>query len=180
MESLTLTTWQRQRLEHQLRSTHDARVYRRTLAILEIAGGEAVTSVARRLRVTPRVVYYWLANYTRDLTPDALRDRERSGRPTVLKDSDRDLLRDLLGRSPQELGYPATQWTVPLLREHLAGRTGRRPSDDTVRHELQCLEYTWKRSRYTLDPDPELGGKKEADQAANPGLAAPELCLGGG
>src|SRR3954452_16913114 len=27
MESLTLTTWQRRRLEQQLRSTHDARLY---------------------------------------------------------------------------------------------------------------------------------------------------------
>jgi transposase len=173
MGSLTLTTWQRRRLEQQLRSTHDARVYRRTLAVLEAARGEAVSVVARRLRVTPRVVYYWLADYARERVPDALRDLDRSGRPTVLTASDRDLLRGVLGRSPQEWGYPATQWTVPRLREHLAHRTGRRPSDDTVRRELRRLGYTWKRSRYTLDPDPELGGKKEAHPAADPGPAAP-------
>jgi transposase len=169
MEPLTLTTWQRRRLERQLRSTHDARVYRRTLAVLEAARGEPASAVARRLRVTPRVIYYWLANYARDRAPDALRDLDRSGRPTVLTASDRDLLRGVLGRSPQEWGYPAAQWTVPRLREHLAHLTGRRPSDDTIRRELRRLGYTWKRSRYTLDPDPEFGGKKEAD----PGPAAP-------
>ena|SRR5438128_2271090 len=58
MDTLTLTFWQQRRLEQQLRSTHDARVYRRTLAILEVASGEAVSSVARRLRVTPRSVYH--------------------------------------------------------------------------------------------------------------------------
>jgi transposase len=173
MGSLTLTTWQRRRLEHQLRSTRDARVYRRTLAVLEAAQGESVSAVARRLRVTPRVVHYWLANYARDRVPDTLRDLDRSGRPTVLTASDRDLLRGVLERSPQEWGYPAAQWTVPRLREYLAGRTGRRPSDDTIRRELRRLEYTWKRSRYTLDPDPEFGEKKETHPAADPRLAAP-------
>lgn len=33
MTTLTLTTWQRRRLERQLRETLDARVYRRTLAM---------------------------------------------------------------------------------------------------------------------------------------------------
>ena len=63
MDTLTLTYWQRRRLEQQLRSTHDARVYRRTLAVLEVASGQAVGSVAGRLRVTPRAVYHWLAAY---------------------------------------------------------------------------------------------------------------------
>jgi transposase len=173
MVSLTLTTWQRRRLEQQLRSTHDARVYRRTLAILDAARGESVSAVARRLRVTPRVVYYWLAAYSLDRAPEALRDRDRSGRPPVLTASDRDLLLGLLGRSPQEWGYPAAQWTVPLLRDHLAHRTGRRPSDDTVRRALHRLKYTWKRSRYTLDPDPAFGGEKEAHPAADPRPATP-------
>ena len=43
--------------------------------------------------------------------------------------------------------------------------------DDTLRRELQRLRYTWKRSRYTLDPDPEFGGKKEAHPAATPAIA---------
>ena len=171
MDTLTLTYWQRQRLERQLRSTRDARVYRRTLAVLEVARGDPVAAVARRLRVTPRAVYHWVATYGRDHTPDALADRDRSGRPRLLTPSDRELLRDLLGRSPQEMGYFAAQWTVPLLREHLTGRTGRPFSDDTLRRELQRLRYTWKRCRYTLDPDPECGGKKEAHPAADPAIA---------
>jgi transposase len=83
------------------------------------------------------------------------------------------LLGELLSCSPQERGYFAAQWTVPLLREHLARRPGRPLSDDTLRRELQRLRYTWKRSRYTLDPDPEFGGKKEAHPAADPALAVP-------
>jgi transposase len=146
-------------------------VYRRTLAVLGAAQGEPVASVARRLRVTPRAVYHWVATYGRDHAPDALADRDRSGRPRLLTPPDRERLRELLGRSPQEMGYFAAQWTVPLLRESMTRRTGRAFSDDTLRRELQRLRYTWKRSRYTLDPDPEFGGKKEAHPAANPAVA---------
>ena len=52
-----------------------------------------------------------------------------------------------------------------------AFRLGRPFSDDTLRRELQRLRFTWKRSRYTLDPDPEAGGKKEAHPAATPAFA---------
>ena len=173
MDTLTLTYWQRRHLERQLHSTRDARVYRRTLAVLEVANGESVASVARRLRVTLRAVYHWVASYGRDHAPDALADRDRSGRPRLLTPSDQELLRELLSCSPQERGYFAAQWTVPLLREHLARRTGRPLSDDTLRRELQRLRYTWKRSRYTLDPDPEFGGKKEAHPASDPAIAGP-------
>jgi transposase len=171
VDTLTLTYWQRRHLERQLRSTRDARVYRRTLAVLDVARGEPVTAVAHRLRVTPRAVYHWVATYGRDHAPGTLADHGRSGRPRRLTPSDQELLGELLGRSPQEVGYFAAQWTVPLLREHLARRTGRPVSDDTIRRELQRLRYTWKRSRYTLDPDPEFGGKKEPHPAANPATA---------
>src|SRR4051812_7128603 len=111
----TLTCWQRRRLERQLRSTDDARLYRRTLAVLEVASGEPVASVASRLRVTPRSVYHWLDAYARSRNPDALAEGDRSGRPSLLSGPHRELLRDLLARCPQDLGYPNTAWTVPLL-----------------------------------------------------------------
>jgi transposase len=173
VDTLTMTYWQRRHLERQLHSTRDARVYRRTLAVLEVANGESIASVARRLRVTPRAVYHWVASYGRDHAPDALADRDRSGRPRLLTPADQELLRELLSCSPQGRGYFAAQWTVPLLREHLARRTGRPLSDDTLRRELQRLRYTWKRSRYTLDPDPEFGGTKEAHPASDPAIAGP-------
>ena len=181
METITLTAWQQRLLQRQLRATHDARLYRRTLAVLDVAAGEPVASAAHRLGVTPRAIYYWLDTYAHDHDPTALRDRDRPGRPALLDDAGRDLLRELLlDSSPQQLGYAAAEWTVPLLQHHLAGRTGQRPSDDTVRRELQRQGFVWKRCRYALDPDPELRGKKAADSPANPASAAPERRSGGG
>jgi transposase len=181
MDTITLTAWQRRRLQRQLRATRDARLYRRTLAVLDVARGEPVPAVARRLGVTPRAIYYWINTYCHDHDPEALRDRDRPGRPALLTEADRDLLRGLLlGQPPQELGYFATEWTVPLLQDYLAQRTGRRLSDDTLRRELQRQGFVWKRSRYALDPDPELRGKKAASPLANPALAASQCRPGGG
>jgi len=180
MDILTLTYWQRRRLEQQLRSTLDARVYRRTLAVLEVASGEPVPAVAHRLRVTPRAVYHWLAAYADDHRPDALAEGDRSGRPTLLDQPKRELLRDLLAKNPQELGYPATTWTVPLLQRHLRRRSDLQASEDTIRRELRRLRYTWKRPRYRLDPDPELRGKKDAYPQAHQAVAASERGSGSG
>lgn len=69
MDPRTLTYWQRRRLEQQLDSTPDARIYRRTLAVLEVTSGEPVPAVARRLRVSPRSVYNWLAAYDGERGP---------------------------------------------------------------------------------------------------------------
>jgi transposase len=178
MDTLTLTYWQRRRLEQQLLSTRDARVFRRTLAVLEVASGQSVGSVASRLRVTPRAVYHWLAAYARNRDPATLADGGRSGRPTLLDQPRRDLLLELLGKSPQELGYPDTTWTVPLLRRHLAHDL--LLSEDTLRREIQRLRYSWKRPRYRLDPDPELRGKKDAHPQAHQAVATTERGPGAG
>ena len=174
MDTLTLTFWQRRRLEPLLRSTHDARVFRRTLAILEVAAGEPVPSVARRLRVTPRAVYHWLAAYADDRSPAALADADRPGRPALFSDQERAVLGELLAGSPQDHGYAATVWTVPLLQQHLLRHAGLRTSEDTIRREVRRLKYSWKRPRYRLEHDPEQGGKKEAYPPTPAAAASPQ------
>lgn len=162
MDRDPLTTWQRRRLHRQLRAARDARLYRRTLAVLEVSRGKPVAEVAQTLGVTPRSIYYWLDAYAEAHDPGALADGARGGRPSLWEQEHRDLLRELLGQSPQELGYAAVDWTVPLLQEHLDRCTGRWFSDDTLRRELRRQRYAWKRSRYVLDPDPELEKKNGA------------------
>jgi transposase len=174
---LTLTAWQRRRLRIQLHQTQDARLYRRTLAILEVAQGQSPTQVARRLGVSRRMVYYWIEDYTQRLDPADLILDYSPGRPTLWTEEARALVQELLSRSPSERGYYAVNWTVPLLQEELRHATGLCFSDDTIRRELHRLGLVWKRPRYVLDPDPELE-KKTAYLPANPGIAASERVVG--
>jgi transposase len=180
MTSLKLTPWQRLRLQRQLKDTLDARVYRRTLAILAYDRGESITRLARLLGVTRPSVYNWIEAYAQAHDPSSLLDEDRSGRPSLWTEDLRALLRTLFAQAPDALGYFAVNWTVPLLQEQIEHCTGQWLSDDTIRRELDRLEYTWKRSRYVLDPDPERE-KKTTDSSAgpkNPGVVAAQRRFG--
>jgi transposase len=179
MSQLHLTSWQRHRLRQQLTATEDVRLFRRTLAVLELDHGRSVADIARMLGVTRQTVYNWVEAYTGDHDPAALEDhRGQSYRPVLDEDAEH-FLEALLGLSPQDVGYPHTSWTVPLLQEALEAGTGQHVSEDTVRRALRRLDYVWKRPRYDYEPDP-LREKKTAHPPANSGLAGAQCRAGPG
>jgi transposase len=170
MSGLNLTPAQRGGLRRQLAQATDVRLYRRTLAVLEFDRGRPMTDIADALGVARQSVYNWVTAFARERDPAALADAGGAGRPPLLGAGDRAWLQRLLSRSPQGLGYPATAWTVPLLRDALGGGADGRPSDDTVRRALHRLGYVWKRPRYVLAPDPDRE-KKTAHPPAGRGPA---------
>lgn len=178
MEELRLAAGQRRRLEAQLHETTDARVYRRTLAVLEVSRGTPVAEVARALGVTRQSIHNWIDHYSRTYDPQSLVDTVRSGRPTVWRRPLQRLLRSLMGTSPDEWGYWASRWTVPLLCDYLERSTGQHLSEDTVRRELARTGYVWKRSRYVLNPDPDEE-KKTENSPQNRQFAAAQRHPGG-
>src|SRR2546423_1756892 len=105
MGGLQLTVAQRRRLEYQLRATHDAGVFRRTLAILEVAAGRPVAEVAQLLRASRASVHHWVAWYRASNDPACLADRRGGNRPTVWTDGLVAALGASLGRRPEQFGY---------------------------------------------------------------------------
>jgi transposase len=154
MPHMPLNARQRRQLQHQLRTTRAARLYRRTLAVMEIAQGRPIAQIARSLGVSRRSLYNWLQRYTAHHDPAALGDRKGSGHPSVWTPPLCTVLEQSLGHQPDPYGYQASEWTVPLLIEHLATQSGQRVADATVRRQLRRLGYVWKRPRYVLQPDP--------------------------
>jgi transposase len=179
MSRLGLSRAQRLALQRQLRVATDARVYRRTLALLEVARGRSVSEVAAMLGVARQSVHNWIVAYRHHPEPATLHDAHRDGRPPALEDDSEALLGSLLDGSPQDFGHPNTGWTVPLLRREIESRAGLAVSDHTVRRALVRLGYAWKRPRYVLAPDPERD-KKTADSPANLGPAATQRGVGRG
>ena len=179
MSRLKLTSWQRQRLRRQLAETRDARLFRRTLAVLEFDHGRSAADIARMLGVTRKTIYDWVGAYLEGHDPASLEDQPGRGRHPLLDEDQEHLLEALLAASPQDLGYPHASWTVPLLLEVLEVATEQRVSEDTLRRALRRLDYVWKRPRYDLDPDPERE-KKTPHPPANPGPAAAQRHLGPG
>lgn len=171
MNPVPLNPTLRRHLRSQLRSAHNARYYRRVLALLELDRGKAVAEVADTLGVTRQSVYNWANSFAAYPAPDALQDRHGTGRPSAWTDDLRAFLLASLEQRPDDLGYAAVNWTVSLLQEHLECYGGRRLSDDTIRRELDRLGYVWKRFRYVLPPDPQRE-KKTRHPAAVAGDAA--------
>lgn len=55
---------------------------------------------------------------------DCLRDKPRSGRPPKTTQRYVATLKQAVGGSPRDLGYPFSSWTLERLREHLARESG--------------------------------------------------------
>jgi transposase len=172
MNRLQLTPAQRRRLEAQLRHTRDAAVYRRTLALLEVARGEPIAGIAGRLHVSRASIYHWLDRFQASADPQTLAQRAGAGRPSAWSASRRAALDRALAGRPGDWGYLAVEWTVPLLRDYLADEAGGGLADDTIRRELHRRGFVWKRPRYVLVPDPQRE-KKTADRPPRPRPAGP-------
>ena len=117
------------------------------------------------------------AGYVGCAAPQSLRDDQRPGRPPRCTKEIEARLADLLAVSPDQLGYLAVNWTVPLLQDHFKHERGIHFSDDTLRRALHRLGYVWKRYRYVLDPDPELE-KKTPDTAPASHVATSQRGVG--
>jgi transposase len=175
MSELELSVAERSALEQQLRGTHDARIYRRTLALLLIADGQKVEDVAQTLQVDTRSVWRWLAIYRQQRIPEALAEQPGRGRPRILGQADLDCLEQCLQQEPSVWGYGANDWTVPLLQEHLASQGMAQCSTRTLYRRMEELDQSWKRPRHVLPPDPEKEKKTPVAEPAQ-ASAAPQCC----
>jgi transposase len=147
---LKLTAPERSRLVAHLRTAPNVRVYRKTLAILEIDRAMPIGQVARMLHVHRDSIYRWISAYMETRIPSSLDVHYHGSLPAFWSDEAEATIRQALERSPDEFGYRAVNWTVPLLQEHINKLCGTKPSDRQVRKQLRELNYVWKRPRHAL------------------------------
>jgi transposase len=168
MNGIHLTAKEQQLLEQTLHTTHDARLYRRTLALLECSRGRQVKDVAQALGVTRQSVHNWAVRFQQQHSALALTDGPRPGRPRHADDRVETLLRALLAISPERCGYQAKYWTAPLLCDQVRKNLHVECCDFTLRLCLKRMGYRWKRPRYVLAPDPQREKKNpdSTDSAA--------------
>lgn len=172
------TQTQRKVLEKELAHTHDAALFRRILALLQVDLGKSISEVARLLHVDRRSVYRWMERFAATHQVVSLERHPGQGRPLEWNEDLAGLLESAMRQPPVELGYPANGWTAPLLEAFLSVHfPGQAISTHTVRRRLRDLGYVWKRGRYVLPPDPEEE-KKMPDSAPNTGLASYERASG--
>jgi transposase len=161
-----------------LAHTHDAALFRRILALLQVDLGEPISEVARLLHVNRRSVYRWMQRFTASHQIESLERQPGQGRPLEWNEDLAGLLESAMKQPPVELGYPANGWTAPLLEAFLSIHfPDLAISAHTVRRRLKDLGYVWKHGRYVLPPDPEEE-KKTLDFAPNTRFACGEPNFG--
>ncbi|MHA3775431.1 helix-turn-helix domain-containing protein [Verrucomicrobiota bacterium sgz303538] len=157
----------RRRLRAAVSQAKEVRAYKRAQAVLWVAEGRSVSEAAQLARSSRRSVYYWCEAYLSDRSCRVLlEEKPRSGRPpSPASRITAQELEVILKRSPMELGYQSTGWTLALLATHLQREHGgERASCSTLRRRLHTLGWRWKRPRYVFAaPDPRQAQKKASD-----------------
>ena len=159
----TLTEDERLALKAGLRSP-DAFTLRRCQVLLQSAEGYRPKTIAEAVGCCVQSVRNALRAFAVEGTACLC---EKSSRPKVvhatLDEAGRRRLRDLLHRSPRDIGKPTSLWTLELAADvALAeGLTPRRVSDETIRQALGRLGVGWKRAKtWITSPDPAYLRKK--------------------
>ena len=172
---ISLNSKQVTRLESLLTQTRDARLLKRTQALLWLAEGDQIPEVAERLRVTRQTVYNWIARFaTRAGLPVEARlaDAERSGRPRTALAVIDELIDEVIEQDPRQLGYRSTIWTAPLLQYYLAEEHGIEVCVKSVRLAIKRLFIRWKRPRHRLAlRDPHWQQAKGGSNTASGGMS---------
>jgi transposase len=135
------------------RHTFQAQILRRVQALLWLGAGESIPTIAARLQVTCRTIYYWAAHFQAAqpvLTMSQLVPRPRSGRPRTAHGVIDPLIAAVIDCDPRDLGYRSTVWTAPLLQQYLWEEHDLTVSRQSVSLAIDRLGLRWKRPRHRL------------------------------
>jgi transposase len=159
MSVLAMTAEERAELETAQRQSRNVRHWKRYQAVLLRADGTPVAVVAQTLGCSRVSVSNWTTAW-REAGVVGVREGVHPGAVRRLDAAGERRVAELLSSDPQDAGYAATGWTVPLLQTELAAG-GWHARGRTIRRTLHRLGWVWKRPRFVLGrPDPADAAKK--------------------
>jgi len=91
--------------------------------ILQSSQGIKVSAIASTWDTTIQTVLKTIHRFNAEGLV-SLADKPRSGRPTKATDQYVEVLKEAVQKSPRDLGYPFSSWTLERLREHVGHQTG--------------------------------------------------------
>lgn len=162
----TITDEERQALEKGLRSS-DAFVLRRCQILLASTKDMRVPKIAHTLgcddQTALNAIHAFNERGLACLTPGSSRPHSVQ---TAFDEEATHSLRQLLHRSPRELGKSTSVWTLELAAQvsFEQGLTKERVSGETVRATLERLGVRWLRAKeWIASPDPQYARKKSVE-----------------
>jgi len=101
--------------------TSENRFLHRLHCVILIGQGCSYSQVSNWFGEHPRTVERWV-QHAREFGVEGLRDEEKTGRPTRVRDDQKSLLKIEITQAPEEFGYRSRSWNGRLLQLHLKNR----------------------------------------------------------
>ena len=143
-------------LEAALDDATDKRETERLLVAIIYKRGPSVPMIAEWLDTREQTIYRWFDRLESEPVAEAVRDRQRSGRPPKLDGADRETFREAVRDSPDAVGYDRTAWTTALAQRFLREEFDVDYSRRHVQRLLRDAGLTWRtqrRGQSTTDAD---------------------------
>lgn len=148
-------------LDNLYHTTKDVRLRQRAQLVLLAAEKNLVArEIGEIVRLDEQSVRRWLKRYLAEGI-EGLQDQPRPGAAATVTPAYVEQLVAAVRRRPRHFALPFSLWTCQRLADYLAGETGIRVSDETVRLYLARQGIVLSRPQHKISsPDPEYEVKK--------------------
>lgn len=145
-----LSSREKRNLEQCMRNCKEAQLKTRYLIVLNLAEGFSPTKTAKAHKVARSTVYR-VAERFRQQGEAGLIDQRQENGTKKLSGEYLTLLRQLVGASPQQYGYPRPTWTRELFIQVMQQLTGVKVSLSTMSRALRVIKARRGRPRPTVE-----------------------------
>lgn len=139
------------RLSKAMQEVTDKRTFIRLWAVVLVAQGYRISTVAKLVNKSFQIVYQWIAAYLNSHQVEALKDASRTGRPFAAQEITDERISRELRRNPWKLGYQTQVWTVATLAKHLNNLYACSISSRTLYRRMKQMGLECKRPRYVYE-----------------------------
>lgn len=172
----SLTDEEREALRQSLKSSDGFTVRRAQMLLMSAEEQLKVDEIGRRIGCQGQAVRQAIHAFHQEglscLKPKA------KGNPMdrrALDEAARERLRELIRRSPRDLGYETRLWTLDLVAQACfeQGITAKQVSGETIRATLAAMGINWRRvKQFIHSPDPHYTVKKSGATGSNSKLSS--------
>jgi transposase len=131
----------------------------RAKIVLASGEGASIGEISKKYSLDQQVVRRWIKRYIAE-GYDGLRERKRTGRPSVIDPKVWQKLATLVVQSPEKFGLPLARWSVRELSAFLRQRYGWTVGRTSISDFLRSMALRPHKVRYWLNPsDPDFSKK---------------------
>jgi len=118
----------------------------RLYAVYQISKGKDAKEIQDMYSTSHKSICNWVHRYNAEGI-EGLKDRPRSGRPSLLTDSQKSELDQLIQGSPLEHGYPTATWTGALVADLIKKRFGVEYKTAQIYNILHFLKFSFQKGK---------------------------------